>query len=547
MKLPKMILQGVKNRLMRNLIKKFTWFISIALMLLAPNCYASADDSRHEWMNTSILGLGGLFASCLERPEFSGIVNSQRVLSMNNADQWVTTGIHVQKDKLLKFEWDTRGVMPNPGKYLVLYRIDPRFNIPQLFIQTYDYNEKKYKSDFHSYLSGALLRYQIRPEIEFATRINDFTNYFSFINRDKISFSKGDVINISLEESGSFFNIDAEFATEYSSTGIFEPELIYTTSPINDNRLMHISSLRWCTDLAIPATSCPLGGYINSLNPRSVIAGDVEEGQLSLITSSLARCADSAVGADNPICYYDNGRGMRISAAGTIIKDTYENFVTSNIGGKKFIHYLAEGNGEIDFTTDLPINNMLQGFPQLMKDWNFATFNDYRAYLASISDLYPATFLHFGRYIMNVEIGNSESVVSVSNEQAIKVHYYIQPEGSLESPSNTNSGVEVDRNYKTNASESGYLWLKVTKPDETIGGAIVVKTSNYTGSTWFSDIIYNKLIRPLRDKYNELTVQIYTKLITNPTLQGIVRTALSLYIIFFGLMFLAGATAINRH
>ena len=50
------------------------------------------------------------------------------------------------------------------------------------------------------------------------------------------------------------------------------------------------------------------------------------------------------------------------------------------------------------------------------------------------------------------------------------------------------------------------------------------------------------IVKPLRDKFNELSEVIYRKLISNAALQNIARLMLVLYIIIYGLMFLAGAT-----
>lgn len=60
-----------------------------------------------------------------------------------------------------------------------------------------------------------------------------------------------------------------------------------------------------------------------------------------------------------------------------------------------------------------------------------------------------------------------------------------------------------------------------------------------------SDIIYNKVITPLREKFNELTQTIYMKLASDPILQRIGKLMLTLYIILYGLFFLSGATKIT--
>jgi len=88
------------------------------------------------------------------------------------------------------------------------------------------------------------------------------------------------------------------------------------------------------------------------------------------------------------------------------------------------------------------------------------------------------------------------------------------------------------------------LWLKVSGVPN-LSGNINVNIANYTGSTWFSSVVYGDLVSPLRDKYNELSRIIYEKLVSNPTLQAIAKSCLVIYIIIYGLAFLAGAVQIT--
>ena len=94
------------------------------------------------WMDSGMDTLKGLFG-CIEVPVFAGMHQASHSLELDNSGNWVSTGVRVEDGKLLQIEWLTKGVLPRPAKYRVLYRIDPRFATPQIFIQKYDFSTKK--------------------------------------------------------------------------------------------------------------------------------------------------------------------------------------------------------------------------------------------------------------------------------------------------------------------------------------------------------------------------------------------------------------------
>lgn len=525
--------------------KSIISLIVMGLLSHSKLAFASGGAEQPDWMQLSTNGLASLYSNCIERPTLDGIIQNNVTLNVSQAGQWISTGVSVTKDKLLRIEWDSRGVIPNPKKYLVLYRIDPRFEGPQIFIQTYDYSQGKYLSDFHSYLNGQLLQYQTRPEIDLPGRKRDFNNYFNFVNRNKIRVNNGDVVNISLENASIFFGGNNQFNVDYDPTTLFQPELIYTKVGINDNQILYIAASNWCSSLGAPvAALCVNSTYRNPTYPWSNLVGAPNDANFS--PGSFGVCSDSTTGLNHPMCYYDKGRGMKISLSGSTIKDTYTPFITSNISSKNFIHYLAGSDGTLEFSSDFTTQNMFNGVVQYMKNWNFASQTDLRTYLNTLPNPFTMNYMHVGRYVMQIEVGNGNYVISPADEQAIKLFYYIQPTSGAP-PIAANTGSEVERMMKANASESGYLWLRLVMPDNNLGGTITVKTGSYNGSSKFSSVIYNELVKPLRDKYNKLTKIIYSKLITNTMLQKIARTCLVLYVIIYALMFLAGATQISAY
>ena len=62
----------------------------------------------------------------------------------------------------------------------------------------------------------------------------------------------------------------------------------------------------------------------------------------------------------------------------------------------------------------------------------------------------------------------------------------------------------------------------------------------------FSDLIYNKIVKPLKTKFNKISKDIFIKLSQkNPALARISKIMLTLYILLYGLFFLLGSIKIT--
>ena len=520
----------------------------------------SLDDFKLDWMKATFQTITSLIPLCLEVPEFSNMRKSSISLNIDKQGTWIPTGVYVKQDKLLQMDWSTQSVVSRPSKYKVLYRIDPRFEVPQVFIQKYDYSLDRYVSDFHAYKSNLLVKYQNVPEMTFPNRVKDYTDYFKFVGRSKILVKKNDVINITLDQSASYFGIDSEMNRELGS--LDNLSVIYTQSPLPDNRMIYSNPLDFCNSVIVPAkyssdnklikeagstyaANCSnANSYRDFSDNNQILEGRINNPDFSINISNINPCADGATSRNNtPLCYFDKARGLQLSVGGTIIKNTTEKFVNSPYTGKDFFYYKSNIDGALDFNTSWPINGMVSGYNQYMKDWVSNT--TYDQFLTSYNNAKPNIFLNFlytGRYLLNVEVGKSVGLTQ-ADLSTLGIEYTVLSNGVPLSGANSTT---VGQSFRDNANAEGYLWLRVKNNNiDNITGFLKVNITNYSGTTWCSDLIYGELIQPLRLKFNQISMLIYHKLITDATFQGIARTMLVLYIIIYALAFLAGATEIT--
>ena len=507
-----------------------------------------ADMPVMDWMSRSFSELTSLLSGCLEVPNLNSFNTGSQSLDLTKSDTWVATGAYVSNGKMINFDWGTTGITSRPRKYIVMYRIDPRFSVPQIFIQTYDYGQGKYVSDFDNVLAGQLNRYQLKPEIIFSQRVADFNNYFTFNNRSPIPVYANEVINISLTQTNNFFTGAPGFSAELGDDSD-TLSIINTQSPIADNKIIYANMKPWC--LAMNASAgisnmiCDGNSYKNLTDPIGSLIGVPFEPKLTYLQNSLASCASSLNTRDVPeLCYYDHGRGFNLSISNQIIKNEATAFLHSDFLNKDFFYFKAKSDGNLNISTSWQINKMFNNYEQVMINWpnisgvtDLDSLNNYVNNSANIA----MNFMHFGRYLMIIEIGSGDQTVSTNQQKAIKVEYVI----SDSKPADGSSGTEIPPNVKLNAPQDGYLWLRVINPNTNVAGSINVNYTNYVGTTWFSDIIYGDIISPLRDQFNDLTILIYTKFTNNPTMQRLAKLMLTLYIVFYGLYFLAGATKIT--
>jgi type IV secretion system protein VirB6 len=514
-----------------------------------PDTTDTGSGTALDWMGTALSALAGLFSSCLEVPEFTSYRDGSTTLNLQEAGKWIPTGTSVSEGKLLKFEWDTLGLTTRPNKYLVMYRIDPRFPNPQLFIQQYDYNSDSYISDFHNDLYnanlglGELMQYQLRPDLYFPQRLTEYQLFFNY-ELSRIAVNKGDVVNITLVDSGSFFAHNSNFAFELDSD-TDDLTIIFTPTFGMDNKILYADASVWCNALTPVQGNnslvCSNNTYQNSWNPYSIVVGKSREIRFTNIMNNLPSCPNGlATSTLTSLCLYDKGRGMRVSVGNVQLKTEVESFVHSDFLNRDFLYYEADSSGSLTFSSNWGASPMFSSFFPVMTSWIlFPSFDDIVNYVNNAAP--AANYMYMGRYIMTVEVGNGQTGVSLNIFNNITLEYTI----SSSYPDSTTTGQPITPTTNINAPASGDLWVRVVNTGPNISGTVNLKYTSYSGNTWFSDIIYNKAILPLQQSFSNLTKLFYTALSTDPSLQKAGRLMLTLYILLYGLYYLAGATQIT--
>lgn len=523
------------------MIKILKGLVLLILLNVSP---VKADDT-FTWMSTNLPELKNLFG-CLEIPEFTSFKTGKTSLDIANSGVWQSTGNNVEKGKSIKFSWVTTGITPQPRKYLVLYRIDPRFDKPQIFIKTYNYQTKQYEAgDFPAFTSN--------PEdkdlgaIAFP-KMQDYINYINFAGgRKKIRVEIGDVINLKFISPSSFFSAATKnnvLTQELGLNNILAASALYTNPTISggDNRILYGTADKICNILDPTRNNsfCEGSGvntrYIGNNSMTLVGQAFTSSGAKSLM-DQITVCS-YPINNNSAACYYQYGTDMAIKINSQIVKPAGTPLIEISGYMFPFLYYKSTIGGDLDFTTDLPISGMFDQSSK-MSDWlQFSDFNSFSTYINSVK--WGAKFIHFGSYQFQIEIGNGDNTVSNVDLNNIKVEYLIAPSGTT--PDSSTSGRAIDQDFSTDAYQDGYLWLRVTNTNSYLPqGSIIVDYANYTGTTWFSDIIYNGAVKPITDQFKTFTENFYRKLLKNSAIQNIAKASLTLYVVIFGLMFVMGA------
>jgi len=153
----------------------------------------------------------------------------------------------------------------------------------------------------------------------FQDRVKDYVDYFKFKGRLKFWLKKDDVINITLDSTGSYFGSKSEMNAELGSLDSLV--VAYTQSSIPDNRIIYSNAQEFCADgtettgVVECAENCVTPGLYWDLGTNTkTMQGRINNIAFDINKTNLVSCSESSNGKDNnPLCYYDKGRGMKFA------------------------------------------------------------------------------------------------------------------------------------------------------------------------------------------------------------------------------------------
>ncbi len=528
---------------------KTSLFFAKLLMIASMFCASTPAKADYEWMTTLLSNLAVFFAERIEVPTFNYNNTGSKSLVINSG--WQSTGAQVKNGKTLKLEWSSDAVSIPTRKYYVMYRIDPRFSRPQVFILkgvTTNNGYTTYTSDISTINNGLPMGRDLQATFQ---KYDNYFNYSSSSPDPRIVINTTSVVTMHLVSANEFFSAGGvvNFGSELNHQ-IKDPFAIYTETGVTDNNMIYMRSEEWCTKLF--GGTVPNSYTCINVNGKALYAndGDFEDRLWGIADTTswmgkLDICGDAATGKQP--CLYDKGRGMKITIGGSSVKDTHNPFVHSDFTGQNFFYYDASvgmNTGVLDFITDWdmqPQSSMFQSFNPLIKQWPYTNKTSWRAAFMG-SDLAKAgalsPYLHIGRYIIYIEIGDRSNAIIPSVE-------YIISDGP---PSAQDVGTVVTRSFAGQANKAGTLWLRALTSDNTNAqGSIAVSYSNYTGSTLISDSVSNYIMTPILEMLTSSTKALYRNIASNSRLREYAFILIQLYIVFYALYFLAGAVNIKAY
>lgn len=540
-----------------------------AFVLVAMICLYSYP-SYAEWWNQTFDEMNSSIG-CLDAPSFDNTFTSGSVsVNITQNPVWQSTGLNVQEGKIFKIRYDLNNIIPASREYLVMYRIDPRFSNPQVFIiekTLDDQGNVKYVSQTMTNLNNiqSCINSALNPTTPQGS-IGDCVSQYDNMYADQISVAAGETVEILLTDAAEFLN--ALQTMNFSSPGMSGGQdiipyqdhtqgvfSIYTETGIADNRIIHTSGTNFCTalfgSLTVPTYdlslySCTNGIYVNKSDFVDRLMGISDT---PMILQKLSDCTHDQITAGNVACMYKDGYGMNISLDGTVIKHSRDSFIDWSENSTSFYYY-SGGSGNLTFSSDwsvttfpnVGVTNMFNSLPsggQSVNQWTATTAEGVTDSLANVG----SNFIYFGRYIMKVRI--SSIIPQDSQTHHLEPRYIISPTdpGNSEGTGLVSSAT-THTEFTTNADTSGILWLQLTSAD--VSGVLNVDYSADTAKTFISETVSNYIINPIKEQVKQFTVILYSGLVNPEGLSvPIIRTLLTLYVMLYALYFLAGATQIK--
>ncbi|MDX1924628.1 MAG: type IV secretion system protein [Rickettsiaceae bacterium] len=445
------------------------------------------------------------------------------------------SSLDVKKDQLFRVRVNKSALTIKPRKYRVIVRVDPRFEKPLVFIARGDYTTtglQVFQPDWNDIYSGL-------SSSDFASNISSLSDY---AGRSLIEVEEGDVISIRQISATEFYDSTiissslgsaTDLAPLYSSSGYVDTSSMTTNSGM-DNSIVYTTNRSDVCDSSTSSSDAQFMSYVYSgLTPSSALS------------SGLPDCTSSGVVP----CSMKNGVGISIGLAGVIKKEASTSFI--NIGSSaspRYIYYItADKAGELEFDYGFDIEGTV--INSSGNSWQF--LDDISSSYTNLSDATADSFLngvknyefakfYAGRYLLEIQVGTSNPTMFQQNVEDITIKYEIMSEGVA-----VEEGDAMGLEKGINPSHSGNIRYTITNPHNDISGNMVITSQSYLGSSVVSNLLYNKLVKPLTSQFRKLSEALYKNLIEKDSFQMMVKALMGLTIMFYGGAFASGMVELN--
>jgi type IV secretion system protein VirB6 len=453
------------------------------------------------------------------------LVNGDGVLAQVNQG-WIPTGAVVKSGQAMNFTINKNSLNASPKKYLVIYKIDSRFNNQPVIIyqqQQSTAGNVTYNGDYQAYGStepqNLALPFNSSASKEIDEQVELLNQYFAMNNRG-INVQQGDVVNVLLLN-----NLPASTGISNSNPGFYD--LTTSSNFAGPNQLINITISDFCTNNNTLCSNKQY--YITSNNLAKAVAGIFN---FSSAPATLPPCTSNS----SSYCYKQNGAGMAIFVGTSIAKEEANSFVavTNKANSSNYVYsFVASDSGLLNFASpSINPGNAFSGFTANLQQNSLSSGPHYRD--TSLPNIAVNAF-QTGSYIMEVSVGsNAQNITS-----SINYNYTIAPIGSTP----TGNGRAI--NNTVVADQDGAVWVSITAASSISGNAII-SCSTYKGAQILSHGIYNYIVQPVFNMYQQAMKTIYTGL-TNGQVQNYATMMAVIYILFYGIYFLLGAVEITAH
>ena len=521
---------------------------------------ACAQDNRHSFDKLLADKLGPIQLGSIK--ELEGFVSKQGSIDISNKWRKISFDQQATRKKIQIVDAEINN---SKRKYKVLYRIDPRFYNPQIFIWQLDNATEEYVlqivDKIMQYNPTALSNQDSQELIKLLDNHNK--------NNNTIPLENGDVVNVTIGDPQDIpKDIPPIFQDHYDDTNQ-NLAMLYLNSNDLDNKILFASSEVYCntfdkTDKEKYCGSIVYDGYYYSYNTKKKeLFGLISDPSFDV--KKITPCRNDQKGLlqnNDKLCYYDKGRGVKITV-GNSVKDMYSKMLavpTENQSSQYIYYHYSKSPTNLQFSWDKDsvdgmFNTPNNQFKQYMEQWN-SKLNDN----LPVPDLYarivqdtdkflqtgkrnsslyaPNKFLYVGRYIFDVEVGKGIVSSTTKDITNLNIEYIIMKNGNQ--PNNTSSGTIINKYIDIPDDGESAVWIRSN--NNHVGGRINYKLSGYNGIK-ISETLNNYIIQPIQDRLSKTMYIIFDNLAQNAQFVRITYTLLILYIIFYGIYFTLGAAA----